>query len=299
VKSSAIEGEKLNQKRVRSSIAKRLGLETSEINFPDENMEGIVEMLFDATHNYTQTLSEERLFTWHSVLFPSSRSRGKYRKGEMQALPGTISRNKTPYRAIEAKNIKAEMDKLINWVNESSEIDLVIKSAIAHLWFIAIHPFDYGNGRIARAISDMLLARSDGSSQRFYSMSCQILKEKNKYYITLRKTLYGGSDITHWLNWYLDCLKNSIINAETTSNTVSDKAEFWKKHAATSISERQRLMINVMLDGFYRELKSSRWAKITNTSSDTAVRDMKDLIEKGILKQNNASGRSTNYTLIS
>ena len=304
MKSSEIEGEKLNRKQVRSSIARHLGLETGGLIFVDRNIEGVVEMLLDATQNYTQDLSEDRLLGWHSALFPSGRSGmykievGKYRTGEMQIVSGAMGKEKVHYEAVEAKNVNAEMDKFVNWVNEKSPIDFVIKSAIAHLWFVTIHPFDDGNGRIARAISDMLLARSDGSSQRFYSMSNQILKERKKYYAALEKAQHDGLDITLWLNWFLNCLKNTLINTEITLSGVLSKAEFWRKFAATPINDRQRLMINKMLDGFYGKLTSSKWAKITKTSSDTALRDLKDLIEKGILKQDDAGGRSTNYALI-
>ena len=303
MKSSEIEGEKLNRKQVRSSIARRLGLETGGLIPVDRNVEGVVEMLLDATQNYTHDLSEDRLLGWHSSLFPSGRSGmykidvGKYRTGEMQVISGAMGMEKVHYEAVDAKNVKAEMDKFIKWVNGKSPIDLVIKSAIAHLWFVTIHPFDDGNGRIARAISDMLLARSDGSSQRFYSMSNQILKERKKYYAALEKTQQGDSDITFWLIWFLNCLKNALINTETTLNSVLNKAEFWKKISTITINDRQKLMINKMLDGFYGKLTSSKWAKITKTSSDTALRDIKDLIEKGILKQDEAGGRSTNYII--
>ena len=303
MKSSEIEGEKLNLKQVRSSIARRLGIETGGLIHIDRNVEGVVEMLLDATQNYSQDLSEDRLLGWHSALFPSGRSGlykievGKYRTGEMQVVSGAMGKEKVHYEAVEAKNVKEEMEKFVNWVNEKSPIDLVLKSAIAHLWFVTIHPFDDGNGRIARAVSDMLLARSDGSSQRFYSMSNQILKERKKYYAILEKTQHGNSDITLWLNWFLNCLKNSILNTETILVNVLNKAEFWKKINAIPINDRQRLMINKMLDGFNGKLRSSKWAKITKTSTDTALRDIKDLIEKGILKQDDAGGRSTNYIL--
>ena len=303
MKSSEIEGEKLSRKQVRSSIAKRLGLETGGIIFIDRNVEGVVEMLLDATQNYTQELSEDRLFGWHSALFPSGRSGmykievGKYRTGEMQVVSGAMGQEKVHYEAVEAKNVKVEMDKFINWINEKSPIDLVLKSAVAHLWFVTIHPFDDGNGRIARAISDMLLARSDGSSQRFYSMSNQILKERKKYYPALEKNQHGDSDITLWLSWFLNCLKNSLVNTEVVLKSVFRKADFWEKHKNTPLNERQRFIINKLLDDFYGRLTSSKWAKMTKTSSDTALRDIKDLIEKGILQQAEAGGRSTNYIL--
>jgi len=301
MKSSEIEGEKLNRKQVRSSIAKRLGLETGGLISIDRNVEGVVEMLLDATQNYTQDLSEDRLWGWHSALFPSGRSGmykievGKYRTGEMQVVSGAMGHEKVHYEAVEARNVKAEMDKFINWINEKSTTDLVIKSAIAHLWFVTIHPFDDGNGRIARAISDMLLARSDSSPQRFYSMSNQILKERKKYYAALEKTQHGDSDITLWLNWFLNCLKKSLINTEIILKSVFRKAAFWEKYKNTQLNERQRFMINKLFDNFYGKLTSSKWAKMTKTSSDTALRDIKDLIEKGILQQEEAGGRSTSY----
>lgn len=304
VKSSEIEGEKLSLKQVRSSIAKRLGLESGGLIHIDRNVDGVVEMMLDATQNFKQDLNEDRLFGWHSALFPSGRSGmykievGKYRTGDMQVVSGAIGNEKVHYETVAPENVKAEMDKFIRWINESSSIDPVLKSAVAHLWFVTIHPFDDGNGRIARAISDMLLARSDDSPQRFYSMSNQILKERKNYYTVLEKTQRGDSDITLWLAWFLNCLKKSLVNTETTLKNVLIKAEFWKNHTATQLNERQRLMINKIMDDFYGKLTTSKWAKITKTSSDTALRDIKDLIEKGILKQEVAGGRSVNYTLI-
>jgi Fic family protein len=304
LKSSEIEGEKLNHRQVRSSIARRLGLEIAGLTIADRNVEGVVEMLLDASQNYMQELSEDRLFGWHSALFPSGRNGmykievGKYRTGEMQIVSGTIGNEKVHNEAVSAKDVQSEMDKFLNWINEKSKIDLVIKSAIAHLWFVTIHPFDDGNGRIARAISDMLLARSDSSSQRFYSMSNQILKERKKYYSALEKTQYGGNNITLWLNWFLNCLKNSLINTEITLNSVLSKANFWKRVAGIPINDRQKLVINRMFDGFNGKLTSSRWAKITKVSTDTALRDIKDLIDKGILRQEKEGGRSVNYTLL-
>ena len=304
MKSSEIEGEKLNRKQVRSSIARRLGIETGGLIFVSRDVEGVVDMLLDATQNYTQDLSEDRLFGWHSALFPSGRSGmykievGKYRTGEMQVVSGMLGNEKVHFEAVLAKDVKAEMDRFIDWINKNSQIDPVVKSAIAHLWFVTIHPFDDGNGRIARAITDMLLARSDGSSQRFYSMSNQILKERKKYYSALEKTQYGDSDITLWLNWFLNCLKNSLNNTETVLKTVFRKADFWKKHKNTQLNKRQRFIINKLFDNFFGKLTSSKWAKMTKISADTALRDIKDLIEKGVLKQDEAGGRSTNYELI-
>ena len=304
MKSSEIEGEKLNRKQVRSSIARRLGIETGGLIFVSRDVEGVVEMLLDATQNYTRDLSEDRLFGWHSALFPSGRSGmykievGKYRTGEMRVVSGVLGNEKVHFEAVPAKNVAVEMDKFMHWMNEKSQVDAVLKAAIAHLWFVTIHPFDDGNGRIARAISDMLLARSDGSSQRFYSMSNQILKERKKYYLALEKAQYGDSDITLWLNWFLSCLKSSLMNTEAVLKTVFRKADFWEKHKNTQLNERQRFIINKQLDNFYGKLTSSKWAKMTKISTDTALRDIKDLIEKGILQQDEAGGRSTNYELI-
>ena len=237
MKSSEIEGEKLNHKQVRSSIAKRLGLEIGGLISIDRNVEGVVEMLLDATQNYTQDLSEGRLLAWHSALFPSGRSGmykievGKYRTGEMRIVSGAMGKEKVHYEAVEARNVKTEMDKFINWVNEEFRIDLVIKSAVAHLWFATIHPFDDGNGRMARALSDMLLARSDGSSQRFYSMSNQILKERKKYYSALKKSQHGGSDITLWLNRrrqeYLVSRTNSYKKTNYANIRVKNLEALW------------------------------------------------------------------------
>ena len=304
MKSSEIEGEKLDRKQVRSSIAKRLGLEIGGLEAIDRNVDGVVEMLLDATQNYTQNLSEDRLFGWHSALFPSGRSGmykievGKYRINEMQVVSGTIGNEKIHFEAVAAKNLQFEMDNFIDWVNKKTNIDPVLKSAIAHLWFVTIHPFDDGNGRIARAISDMLLARCDDSSQRFYSMSNQILKERKRYYTALEKAQRGDADITRWLHWFLSCLKKSLLNTETILKSVFRKADFWQKHKDTPLNDRQRLMINKLFDHFYGKLTSSKWAKMTKTSRDTALRDIKDLIDKGILKQDEAGGRSTNYEII-
>lgn len=304
VKSSEIEGEQLNYEQVRSSIARRLGLDVAGLTPFDRNVEGVVEMMLDATQNYPQPLTEDRLFGWHSALFPTGRSGmykievGNYRTGEMQIVSGAMGKEKIHYEAVEPKLVKQEMDKFISWMNEDTVIDLVLKSAIAHFWFIIIHPFDDGNGRIARAISDLLLARADGSSERFYSMSSQILVERKRYYEILQKVQHSYGDITEWLEWFLNCLKNALLETENNLKKVVYKAEFWKHHEHTSLNERQRLMLNKLLDGFEGKLKSSKWAKIAKCSTDTALRDIKDLIAKGILKQEEQGGRSTNYELV-
>lgn len=304
VKSSEIEGEKLNYEQVRSSIARRLGLDVAGLVPTDRNVEGVVEMMLDATQNYLQPLTEDRLFGWHSALFPTGRSGmykievGNYRTGEMQIVSGAMGKEKIHYEAVEPKLVKQEMDKFLEWMNENSDVDLVLKSAIAHFWFIIIHPFDDGNGRIARAISDLLLARADGSSERFYSMSSQILVERKRYYEILQKVQHSNGDITEWLEWFLHCLKKALQETEISLKKVVYKAEFWKIHEHTSLNERQRLVLNKLLDGFDGKLKSSKWAKIAKCSTDTALRDIKDLMEKGILKQEERGGRSTNYELV-
>ena len=306
LKSSEIEGEKLNQAQVRSSIARRLGIDVAGLVNSARNIDGIVEMMLDATQRYELPLIEQRLFGWHNALFPGGYSGAYkinvacYRSGEMQIVSGAMGKEKVHYEAVAAEKVKQEMDKFLKWLNfENDKIDSVIKAAIAHFWFVTIHPFDDGNGRIARAISDMLLSRSDESKQRFYSMSAQILKERKKYYETLEKTQRNiNSDITIWLNWFLNCLKNTLFASEKILQSVLHKADFWSRNAKTTFNDRQIKMLNKLLDGDFRgKLQSSKWAKICKCSQDTAIRDIKDLIEKNILSQCEAGGRSINYTL--
>ncbi len=303
LKSSEIEGEFLNQEQVRSSIARRLGLEYAGVVHVDRNVEGIVEMMLNATQRYDMILDHERIFAWHAALFPTGWSGmhridpGCYRDGEMQVVSGPMGKEKIHFQAPSAKVVKKEMNVFLDWLNKKTDIDGVIKAAIAHFWFIIIHPFDDGNGRIARAVSDMLLARSEESSQRFYSLSSQILTEKKRYYEILQKVQHSSGDITDWLEWFLNCLYSALENTEETLKRVLIKADFWDKHKETVLNSRQRLILNKLFDGFDGKLKSSKWAKITKCSADTALRDIKDLIEKGILKQEEAGGRSTNYEL--
>ncbi len=304
IKSSEIEGEKLNYEQVRSSIARRLGIEYAGMVHSDRDVEGVVEMMLDATQNYNNPLDEERLFGWHAALFPTGRSgmlrinAGGYRNGEMQVVSGAMGKEKIHYEAPSSNKVKEEMDIFLNWFNANTKTDIVLKAAIAHFWFIIIHPFDDGNGRIARALSDSLLALSDNSSQRFYSLSGQILTERKLYYAILKKVQHSDGDITDWLDWFLNCLYRALNTSEETMQKVLYKSEFWDKHKDTIINSRQRLMLNKILDGFEGKLKSSKWAKITKCSADTALRDIKDLIEKGILKQEESGGRSTNYDLM-
>ncbi len=303
LKSSEIEGEFLNQEQVRSSIARRLGLEYAGIVHADRKVEGVVEMMLDATQRYNKVLDHERIFGWHASLFPTGWSgmhkidTGCYRDGEMQIVSGPMGKEKIHFQAPSAKVIKREMNVFLDWFNTKTDIDGVLKAAIAHFWFIIIHPFDDGNGRIARAISDMLLARSEESPQRFYSLSNQILIEKKKYYEILQQVQHSSGDITDWLDWFLNCLHRALEDTEETLKRVLIKADFWDKHKETTLNSRQRLMLNKLFDGFDGKLKSSKWAKITKCSADTALRDIKDLIEKGILKQEASGGRSTNYEL--
>jgi len=304
LKSSEIEGELLNYDQVRSSIARRLGIETAGLVPSARNIEGIVEMMLDATQRYENLLTEERLFGWHNALFPSGYSGAYkidvacYRKAEMQVVSGVMGNEKVFYEAVPQAQIQREMDKFLNWLNTDFSTDNILKAAIAHFWFIIIHPFDDGNGRIARTITDMQLARAEHSSQRFYSLSSQILAEKNGYYDVLQKVQWNtDSDITDWLVFFLTCMKNALLSSEQATAYILQKAKFWRKHEHTEINERQRLMLNKMLDGdFVGKLQSSKWAKICKCSQDTATRDIKDLIEKGILQQAEG-GRNTNYEL--
>ncbi|MCW0481155.1 Fic family protein [Gaoshiqia sediminis] len=304
LKSSEIEGETLNYEQVCSSIARRLGMEYAGMVPTTRDIDGVVEMMLNATQNFKERLNEERLFGWHAALFPTGWSgmhridTGCYRKSDMQVVSGPMGKEKIHYLAPSPERVKQEMDLFLDWFNSESKLDAVLKAAIAHFWFIIIHPFDDGNGRIARTLSDMLLARSEDSSQRFYSLSNQILIEKKVYYKVLQKVQHSSGDITEWLNWFFDCLYRALKSTEQTMQKVLQKADFWDKHKDTLFNSRQRLMLNKLLDGFDGKLKTSKWAKIAKCSADTALRDIKDLIEKGILKQEESGGRSTNYELI-
>lgn len=304
LKSTEIEGEILNENQVRSSIARKLGFEVSGLVDSPRHVDGVVEMMLDATQNYTKPITSDRLFGWHADLFPTGFSGmykievGTYRSGDMQVVSGAIGKEKVHYEAPKPEQLETETNQFMEWFNDtSSEIDPVLKAAIAHLWFVTIHPFDDGNGRVARAITDLQLARSDGSSQRFYSMSNQILVERKKYYEVLEKVQHGTSDISEWLVWFLSCLENALINSGDVLESVLTKAKFWEKHSQTPLNDRQRLMLNKLLDGFEGKLTSSKWAKIAKCSQDTAIRDIQDLINKEILQKEAQGGRSTNYEL--
>ena len=304
LKSSEIEGETLNYEQVRSSVARRLGINTAGLVTSPRDVEGVVEMMLDATQNYSEPLTEDRLFGWHAALFPTGYSGmhkitvARYRTEEMQIVSGAMGKEKAHYEAVAATDVEKEMKLFLDWFNDDTiQIDPVLKAAIAHFWFIIIHPFDDGNGRIARAISDRMLSRSESSKERFYSLSKQILAERNDYYAVLKKTQHNN-DITDWLVWFLNCLKTALLETENSMQNILLKTEFWEKHKDILINERQRLMINKLFDDFYGKLTTSKWAKITKTSTDTALRDIKDLMEKGILQQEEAGGRSVNYSLI-
>lgn len=304
LKTSEIEGAILNYDQVRSSIAQKLGIETSDTVHVGRDVEGIVEMMLDATRNYDNIITNERLFSWYASLFPTGYSGmhkieiGSYRKGEMQVVSGPMGKERIHFQAPHHDKVQKEMNALLDWINNEEDIDLVIKSAIVHFWFIIIHPFDDGNGRIARALTDLLLAKSEQSSLRFYSLSNQILTEKKTYYAILQKVQHSSGDITEWLEWFLNCLYRSLQSTNNTMEKVFYKTYFWEQHQETELNNRQRIMLNKLLDGFEGKLKTSKWAKITKTSTDTALRDIKDLISKGILNQESSGGRSTNYELV-
>lgn len=306
LKSSEIEGEILNLEQVRSSIARHLGIDIQGLVASDRNVDGMVEMMLDATQNYDKPLTAERLFDWHASLFPTGRNGmnkitvGNWRNdstGPMQVVSGAMGKEKVHFQAIDSIKLTNEMTSFLNWFNSEDIIDSVLKAGLAHLWFVTIHPFEDGNGRIARAIADMLLARSDGSPMRFYSMSAQIRLERNEYYHILEKTQKGSLDVTDWLCWFLNCLTNAFNATETTLSKVLFKSRFWKIHASTLLNERQTILINRLLDGFDGKLTSSKWAKISKCSADTALRDIQDLIVKKILRKDQAGGRSTNYEI--
>jgi Fic family protein len=306
LKSSEIEGEVLDRQQVRSSIARRLGMDIGGLAQADRHVEGVVEMMLDATQKFHVPLTSERLFAWHAALFPTGRSGmskiivGAWRNdssGPMQIVSGPIGRARVHYEAPKAPRLDSEMAAFLKWFGEDTSHDPVLKAALAHLWFVTIHPFDDGNGRIARAIADMALARSEQSPQRFYSMSAQIRQERKAYYDILEATQKGDLDVTAWLKWFLDCLDRAIDGAERMLSNVFRKARLWDAIKNQTLNERQRDMINRLLDGFEGKLTSSKWATITKSSQDTALRDITDLVGRGILARDTGGGRSTSYSL--
>ncbi len=307
LKSSEIEGEILDRDQVRSSIARRLGMDIGGLLSADRNVEGVVEMMLDATQNYGRPLTAKRLFGWHASLFPTGYSgmskiaAGRWRddsRGPMQVLSGALGRERVHFEAPAAKRLGKEVAAFLKWFNKPDQTDPVLRAGIAHLWFVTIHPFDDGNGRIARAIADMALGRSEQSVQRFYSMSAQIRAERKTYYDTLEKTQRNGLDVTEWLDWFLGCLDRAFDGTEATLGGVLQKARFWQAHRSTPLNDRQREMLNKLLNGFEGKLTSSKWATMTKCSQDTALRDILDLVDRGILSKDAGGGRSTSYSLV-
>ncbi len=306
VKSSAIEGEHLDPEEVRSSIARKLGLDVAGLPEPGREVEGIVEMMLDATRNFDVLLTAERLFGWHAALFPTGRSGmgritvGAWRTAEagpMQIVSGPIGREKVHYEAPAAERLETEMKSFLQWFNTPSEIDPVLKAAIAHFWFVTIHPFEDGNGRIARAISDMALSQADDTKDRFYSMSSGIEEERKEYYLQLESAQRGDRDITEWLVWFLGCLDRTIEDANEKLSSVLHKARLWQRINPSPVNDRQRKIINQMLDDFKGHLTTSKYAKLAKCSNDTALRDIRELLKRGIVAKNVGGGRSTSYRL--
>ena len=306
VASSAIEGETLDPREVRSSLARQLGLEQAGLPVVGRDVEGVVEMMLDATQNYDKPLTEERLFAWHASLFPTGRS-GLSRikvnawrddsKGPMQVVSGAVGQERVHFEAPAASRVEQEMKAFLDWFNTDDDTDPVLRAGVAHLWFVTIHPFDDGNGRIARAIADMTLARSEASSQRFYSMSAQIRNERDIYYDTLEQAQQGTLDITSYLDWFLSCLHHSFDGVDGTLGTVLRMARFWDTHASETFNVRQRLILSKLLESFEGKLTSTKWAKLSKCSQDTALRDILDLVARGILVKDPGGGRSTSYSL--
>ena len=306
VKTSEIEGEQLNVESVRSSIARRLGVDIGALAPVDRHVEGVVEMVLDATANCQAPVSRERLFGWHAALFPtgySGRSRikvGGWRDdatGPMQVVSGPIGRQRVHFEAPPADRLEAETGRFLGWLNAPSNEPPLIKAGLGHLWFVTLHPFDDGNGRIARAIGDLLLARADGSPQRFYSLSAQIQRERKAYYDILERVQKHSMDATEWLAWFLDALLRAVDQAQHTLDVVLAKVRFWQRWATMPLNERQVKLLNKLLDGFEGKLTSSKWAAIAKCSPDTALRDINDLLARGVLGKSDAGGRSTSYEL--
>ena len=306
VKSSDIEGEKLDAGQVRSSVARRLGMDAGGIDRADRDVEGVVEMMLDATRRYDEPLTAERLFDWHASLFPTGRSGmrritvGAWRgsgSDPMQVVSGPAGRERVHFEAPPAARLDAEMGAFLDRFEAPPEIDPVLAAGLAHLWFVTIHPFDDGNGRIARAVADMALARSERSSQRFYSMSSQIRAARNAYYEVLERTQRGTTDVTEWMDWFLACLGRSIDSAGTALAGVLAKARFWERASGLALNDRQRLVVNRLLDGLEGKLTTSKWAKLAKCSQDTALRDVTFLVDHGLLVRNPGGGRSTSYGL--
>ncbi len=307
LKSTEIEGEFLQPEQVRSSLARHLGMDIAGLIPSDRDVEGVVEMVLDATREYQRPLTSERLFDWQAALFPTGRSgiykisTGQWRKdenGPMQVVSGVTGRERVHFQAPPADSLEPDMLLFMDWFNGEQALDPVLKAGIAHLWFVTIHPFDDGNGRIARAITDLQLSRAENSQQRFYSMSAQIRLQRSEYYEILEKTQRGNLDLTKWLWWFLKCLESALESTEATLERVLNKARFWEKHATTIFNERQILLLNKFLGAFDGKLTSSKWARIAKCSQDTALRDIQDLVNKGVLQKDTSGGRSSSYVLV-
>jgi len=306
IKSSAIEGERLDVDEVRSSIARRLGLDFGAMKAASRDVEGVVEMMLDATQNYAEPLVAERLFAWHASLFPTGRSGmgkitvGAWRPAEigpMQLVSGPIGKERVHFEAPPADKLADEMAQFLEWFASEIRIDPVLKAGVAHFWFVTIHPFEDGNGRIGRAIADMALARAEGGAERFYSMSAQIEAEQKEYYLHLERSQRGDTDITSWLEWFLQCLGRAVAGAEEALASILRKAKIWERINQAPVNDRQRKVINRLLDGFEGKLSTSKYAKLAKCSADTALRDIKNLLERGVLIQDEGGGRSTSYRL--
>ncbi|MES2777204.1 MAG: Fic family protein [Bacteroidota bacterium] len=308
IKSGEIEGEILATDKVRSSLARKLGVPIAGMVASSRHIDGLVDMMLDATRNFNMPLTHERLFGWQAALFPTGHSgmyvveAGKYRTNAsddpMQIVSGALGREKVHYTAPDSALLQKEMTQFLKWFNKKDTLDPFLKAAISHLWFELIHPFDDGNGRVGRAIMDMQLAKADGTAQRFYSLTTQILKERKVYYKQLEKAGEDGLDITAWIQWFLECLNNAFDATKGILESIIIKAKFWQKHATTVLSPRQVSMLNKLLDGFDGNLNTSKWAKLTKTSNDTALRDIQDLEAKKILQKDTGGGRSTSYSLV-
>ena len=309
IKSSAIEGVVLDPENVRSSLARRLGLEVGGLTaHKDRNVDGVVEMMLDATQKFSEQLTRERLFEWHANLFPGVRTtRDKFRvgawrddsQGPMQVVSGPVGHHKIHYEAPPADRVESEMTRFFAWFEGNEQEDPLLKAAIAHLWFVTIHPFEDGNGRIGRAIAEMCLARSDGSAQRFYSMSSQILEDRKDYYEVLERTQAGPLDITGWLTWFLGCLDRAIEQSNQITSSALEKELFWRglTERKVSLNDRQKKVLNKLFGEFEGKLTREKWMKMTKASSRTALRDIEELIAFGVLEQEEAGGRSTSYRL--
>lgn len=306
IKTSEIEGERLNVESVRSSVARRLGVDIGALAPIDRHVDGMVEMVVDGTANCVAAVTRERVFGWHAGLFPTGYSGinkitvGAWRddaNGPMQVVSGPIQRRRLHFEAPPAERLEAETSRFFEWINCETGEPLLLKAGLAHLWFVTLHPFDDGNGRIARAVGDLLLARADGSPQRFYSLSAQIQRERSAYYDILERTQKGSMDVTQWLVWFLDTLDRAVGAAQHTLDAVLAKARFWQRFAGTPLNARQVKLLNRLLDGFDGKLTTSKWAAVAKCSQDTALRDIGDLLARGVLRKSASGGRSTSYEI--